>query len=146
MDRERIKSLWNEAWDTGLWAGSWRQSVADLSPQQAAWKPSPDRHSIWQIVSHVVFWREVSQRTLAGQPKPDEAEIARRNYPDPPAVNDDAWNATRASLEKTQRDIAAVLADTAIDPSRLLYVLAHDAYHMGQISYVRSLQGMPPIE
>jgi hypothetical protein len=55
MDRPALVKWWYEAQAEGLWAASWAKAVAGLTPQQAAWTPAPGRHSIWQIVEHIVF-------------------------------------------------------------------------------------------
>ena len=59
MDRTLLAKLWADSWDKGLWAVSWQQAIAGLTPQQAMWKPAPNRKSIWQMISHVTFWRGV---------------------------------------------------------------------------------------
>ena len=81
MDRESLLTWWNEAWDKGLWAASWKRSLEGLTGKQAAWRPSPDRHSIWQITEHMIFWREGQLRVARGGPKSSEEEVQRLNFP-----------------------------------------------------------------
>src|SRR6185503_3362504 len=78
-DRELFAKWWNEAWSSGLWAASWSKSIDDLSPQQAAWSPAPGRHSIWQIVLHMAFWRETWLRRVESGQKPTDDEVKRGN-------------------------------------------------------------------
>lgn len=146
MDQQLLGKLWNEAWESGLWAASWRRSVVDLTAAQAAWRPDPQRHSIWQIVEHLIYWREVTLRRAAGGEGPSDAEAAPRNFPQPAEPTDAAWADTVKRLGDSQQAIAALLAEPQADISRVPYLLAHDAYHMGQISYLRALQGLPPLE
>jgi hypothetical protein len=60
--RELVIKWWDEAWTEGLWAAAWSKSLNDLTPAQAAWRPPAtvggERHSIWQLVLHMIFWRE----------------------------------------------------------------------------------------
>jgi DinB superfamily len=44
------------------WQPSLAMAVRGLTAAQAAWRPGPNRHSIWQIVRHVTRWK---QATLA---------------------------------------------------------------------------------
>lgn len=43
-------------------------AVRGLTSAQAAWKPSPGRHSIWQIVRHVAHWKKAAISALDGNP------------------------------------------------------------------------------
>src|SRR5262249_36929102 len=125
---------------------AWNKSVQDLTPQQAAWKAGPGRHSIWQIVNHMLYWREEGLRRAAGGAKPTEDEIKRMNFAEPEAVSDAAWRATLARLEDTQKRVAAALADENVNIERIVYYLPHDCYHFGQINLLRAMQGLKPIE
>lgn len=146
MDRGLLAQWWDEARDSGLWAAPWSKLVEHLSAQQAAWKPAAARHSIWQIVEHVAFWRGVAVARTVGGEGPGEAEIARRNFPDPAQVSDAEWNASAQRFRESHSLVAAALADPSVDTSRLRYLIPHDAYHVGQIAYLRALQGLPSVE
>lgn len=146
MDRTQLSAWWKEAWETGLWAAAWSRLVEDLSAAQAAWKPAPARHSIWQIVEHVIFWRGVAVARTVGGEGPGEAEIARRNFPDPSSPTDSDWQATVRRFRESQEYVSAALADPGVNTERLRYLVPHDAYHMGQVAYLRALQGLPPAE
>ncbi len=144
MDRETLVRMWTEAWTEGIWFASWRGAVDGLSARQAAWKPDPARHSIWQIVSHIMFWQEYTLRLAAGD-RPTQDEVDRRNWEEPDDVSERAWEETRARFaESHQKMLAAMQSAQTLD--RLVYHLPHDSYHIGQIMYVRALQGFPPLE
>jgi uncharacterized damage-inducible protein DinB len=146
MDRGMLVRWWDEAWTSGLWAAGWKQSLEGLTAVQAAWRPAAGRHSIWQIVHHMLFWREVALKRLAGGSGTSEDETARENFRDPAPVNEAAWQAMLRKLAESQKRFAAALADPRNDLNKLAYVLPHDCYHMGQINYLRALQGLKPIE
>jgi uncharacterized damage-inducible protein DinB len=146
MDRQSLLRFWNEAWSEGLWAAPWLKSVSGLTPAQAAWAPAPGRHSIWQIVEHMIFWREDNLRRLAGGAKPTPEELAAGNFPVIGAPTEGAWRDTVARLERSQQRIAAAIASEKNPLDRLAYLLPHDCYHMGQINTLRALQALPPIE
>jgi hypothetical protein len=155
MDRETLLRLWDELWESGLWAASFSKAIDDLSPQQAAWRPdlppgqAHQRHSIWQIMHHVMFWREVAVRRTMGGPSPDEREVAARNFDaptDPTEATSSNWRMAREKFGESHRLVRAAIADQSLSLERFPYVLAHDSYHLGQIMQLRALQGMKPIE
>jgi len=45
-------TLYEEGWQ---WQPSLSKALEGLTAAQAAWKPSPARHSIWQIVRHLIL-------------------------------------------------------------------------------------------
>jgi hypothetical protein len=147
MDRNWLLKQWNDAWTEGLWTAAWSKSVEDLTPQQAAWKPAPGRHSIWQIVAHMVFWREDAlERLETGRAALPDAEVNRRNFPEPTEISTAAWSSLLSRFRKSHERVAAVIPDATKDLIRLQYLLAHDSYHIGQINLIRALQGLKPIE
>lgn len=154
-DRELVRKWWSEAWTEGLWAAAWSKSLDGLSPQQAAWAPPSapdveakpgDRHSIWQIVLHMIFWRETWLKRLAGHPRHTQEEQDRLNFPAVAIVSEAAWEHDKRRFKETQDRVAAAFADARTDISAFMYVLPHDCYHFGQINYLRAMQGLKPIE
>lgn len=145
IEREPLVKLWEEAWEEGLWAAAWGKAVDGLTPEQAAWKPHPERHSIWQIANHILFWREDTFRTLAGD-KPDQVEVDRRNWEEPAEVSAPAWEGTRRRFAESHQEIVRTLRGEETRLNRFLYHLPHDNYHVGQIMYLRAMLGLPAIE
>ncbi len=143
-DATMLLRLWDESWDAGIWIPSWSSATADLSPEQAAWKPAPQRHSIWQVVHHICIWREYSLTKIDGRPGPAPADVEARNFEESPvSPTAQAWNDTRARLKRTHDDLRALIAASSASPhERLHYHLPHDAYHLGQIMQSRAMQGM----
>lgn len=141
MSAELAWKIWNEAWNDGLWAATWEKTVDGLTAAQAAWRPAPDRNSIWQIVEHMSFWREVSVKKAAGGAGPDDAEVARSNFPQPAAPTDAAWQATVNRFRASQQLVAAALHSGGKIVESAFQLIAHDSYHMGQVAYLRALQG-----
>jgi len=143
-EREMLIQMSDEMWKSYTWIPGWSQSFADLTPQQAAWKPAPERNSIWQILNHIAFWRETVVNRLAGQP-PTEEVINKSNWESPAEVTDTAWKAALARLERSHQAIRKAQGDESVPVEKLRYLLPHDAYHLGQAMYVRALQGLPAI-
>lgn len=145
IDRKALIELWNGAWGEGLWAAPWSKALDGLTASQAAWKPNPARHSIWQIAHHVLFWRGVTLRVARGEPEPDQAEIGRRNWEEPSQTNTEAWNKTVHRFETSHREMVEALTTADRELERFQYHLFHDSYHVGQIMQLRAMQGLDPI-
>jgi hypothetical protein len=129
------------------------EAIAGLTASQAAWKPSPERHSIWQIVRHLTRWKEACYEDWQGR-TPDYAAIDKGDWASV-SGDDTAWQADVEALheisrkyktyvehlgpEELERTVAGLgepLADS------VLAMATHDTYHAGQIRYVRVLQGV----
>jgi uncharacterized damage-inducible protein DinB len=144
--RAFVAEGWDSAWRDGLWAASWSKSIEGLTAAQAAWSPAPGRHSIWQIVLHMVFWRESYLRRVATGERHTDEELARLNFPQISEVTEPAWAEVRRRLADTQDRMAAALRDADPKHDVLVAFLAHDSYHFGQINYLRAMQGLKAIE
>lgn len=134
-------------------------AVQGLTAEQAAWKPSPERHSIWQIVRHIIHWKRGVLQALDGDP-PDYEPLDRTDWQ---GVSGDQtrWEADVRALNETYTEFRQKLetlgddglqqallayqqsAQPTVVGRRLLWVFTHDAYHAGQIQYLRALQGIP---
>jgi len=146
MDQSQLHQMWAEQWDQNTWFAAWSKALGDLSPSQAAWQPATHRHCIWQIVNHVCIWREYTFHKVDGRPGPSRADLERENFAMPLLVDEAGWRRDVERLRATHDEIARLIAAPGASMERLPYHLTHDAYHLGQIMYLRSLQGLPPIE
>lgn len=148
MDRDLLRRLWTEGLTDGLWYAPWQKAIEGLTPQQAAWKPQPQRHSIWQLINHIIFWQDYTLRAARGA-KPSREEFAReterRNWEEPAEITDTAWAAARERFMASYRAMVE-LVSAAKESERPLYHLMHESYHFGQIMYLRAMQGLAPIE
>lgn len=149
MTNETLIKLWSESWASGIWVAPWEKAVAGLTPHMAAWRPAPDRHSIWEIVNHVCIWREYTLSKIdPSRPGPKREEMEHRNFEPARAINELDWDATVARLRETHVAIEGAMKAMVneVAQERLPHHLGHDCYHLGQIMYVRAMLGMKPIE
>ncbi len=118
-------------------------AIAGLTPEQANWTDGKGNHSIAQLTTHLIFWDERTLMEFKGQ-KP--AAFDGKNDETFAPVTDKTWPAMVKKID-------AVLADfekevQAADDAKLTkwysviaHIGTHNAYHLGQIMYVRKLQG-----
>lgn len=135
------------------WQPSLAMAIEGLTAAQAAWRPGPERHSIWQIVRHVTRWKRAVFDDWNGR-KPNYEEVERGDWQDV-SGDEAAWQAdVRALRDISERFISWLQAKGDADlvrplegddlalGLRLLRMATHDTYHAGQIRYIRALQGV----
>lgn len=119
-------------------------AVEGLSAEQAKWSPGKGNHSVGQLAYHLWFW---DTRALAQFKGEKSANFDGNN-------NETFDSFTAAQWADLVKKLNQVLADweksveTADDQklaenaSLIAHVGAHNSYHIGQILYVRKLQGV----
>jgi uncharacterized damage-inducible protein DinB len=118
-------------------------AVAGLTADQAKWTPGKDQHSVGQLAYHIWFWDTQALARFKGEkatPPPSNNDETFNDYS--PAQWDDLVKKLNQVL--TDWDNAVASADDktlAAKASLVAHVAAHNAYHIGQILYVRKLQG-----
>jgi hypothetical protein len=144
-----ILALLNEAFSKKTWHGPnlW-QSLKGVNAKQAAWRPAPGRHNIWELTLHAAYWKYAVRRRLEGA-KRGSFILEGSNFfmrPEKEKTTEAAWRADRAILENEHRAlfhaIRKALASRHVKKHlRMLYGVAfHDVYHAGQIRLLRRLQ------
>lgn len=132
-----------------IWHGALWQHVADLTARQALWRPSPQRHCIWEIVRHIMFWRHWLVEHAAGRRVED---WKTHNWTLPESADAGAWQADLRRLRTGQRLLKGIfraggstllVKDAKGKFSRFWWVgvMAHDSYHTGQIALLRAMRG-----
>ncbi|HEX5726887.1 MAG TPA: DinB family protein [Longimicrobiaceae bacterium] len=154
-ESERILDELRRAWDGDPWHGSpVREVLAGVTAAEAAARPLPRAHSIWELVLHLTAWtREVTRRVRTGVSRePEEGD-----WPPVGDTGEAAWRAALAALEEANQELFAAVAglrdgqvDEVLGEARdrplgsgvpygvMLHGLAqHHAYHAGQIALLR---------
>jgi uncharacterized damage-inducible protein DinB len=151
---EVLLAALDQAYDRKSWHGTnLRGSLRGLTPRQAAYRPAPGRHNIWEIVVHAAYWKYVVRRRLLGEPR-GSFPLKGSNWFTRPTGGQlaTAWRADLALLDQSHRALresvasmaASDLAPDASGPVTPLYLItgvaAHDLYHAGQIQLLKRLQ------
>lgn len=154
-----LLGLIDQGFDRASWHGpNLRGSIRGVSVAEAAFRPAPKRHNIWEHVVHAAYWKYVVWRRLTGEKRGSFA-LPGSNWIARPIASKDshdrAWKTDIALLEETHRalrDAIAGLSTAAlhkpvrgaagkgITPARLITGIAmHDVYHAGQIGLLKRL-------
>jgi uncharacterized damage-inducible protein DinB len=136
---EQLRSTHNKA----EWFVPANTAVEGLSAEQASWTDGKGNHSVGQLVNHLVYWDRRSLQKFKGEP---QEKFDGNN--DETFNNFDAkkWDAMVKQLDEVMTDWekAVEAADDAKLKdwySEIAHIGTHNAYHIGQIVYVRKEQG-----
>jgi hypothetical protein len=128
-------------------------ALRGVTAEQAAWRPTPGRKSVWELTLHIAYWKYTVHRHLVGGPQPRFPRVPS-NFPSQPDSPDEAAWAQDVALLKREHErlVAAVRALPArrlgaLPPEGrrwtygelVLGIAAHDAYHTGQIQLLKRL-------
>jgi hypothetical protein len=119
-------------------------AVDGMTAEQAQWKPAgKDAHSVGQLAYHIWYWDSRSLQQFKGE-KP--APFDGNNNETFDKFDAAQWNDLLKKLNQEMADWEAAVqsaddAKLAANASLIAHIGAHRAYHVGQILYVRKLQG-----
>jgi uncharacterized damage-inducible protein DinB len=111
----RIVDQLRRLWDGDPWYGSNLADVLrDVTAAQAAHRPIPQAHTIWEIALHLTSWnREVARRLEDGVAR----NPADGDWPPQPEASPENWRWTAEMLEASLRDL--VIAARRVPAERL---------------------------
>ncbi len=118
-------------------------ALAGLTAQQANWKDSSGNHSIAQLTTHLIFWDKQMLDKFEGK-KQDAFNGDNKETFSP--VTEASWKTTVQALDSvlTALEVAVKNADdNKLEKwySTLAHIGTHNAYHTGQIIYIRKMKG-----
>jgi uncharacterized damage-inducible protein DinB len=130
--------------DSEDWFVPAKIAVAGLTADQANWSPGKGNHSVGQLAYHLWFWDARSLERFNGV---KSAAYSGNNDETFDNFNPAQWEDLQKKLDQvmTEWEKAVETADDAklaANASLIAHVGAHNAYHLGQILYVRKLQGV----
>jgi len=145
--------LIDQSYSRKAWHGTnLRGSIRGLSAKEAGWKPSRNRHSIWEIVVHCAYWKYIVRRRIQGEkrgsfPLKGSNWFTRRH-----GLSEQDWQQDLGLLESchtTMRDAIARLkpgdlpanprGSTVSNVAMIVGIASHDVYHAGQIQLLKRL-------
>lgn len=118
-------------------------AIAGLTAAQAMWKDSTENHSIAQLTNHLIFWNAQILAKFKGE---QPAAFDGNNKETFSGVTETTWPQTVQKLDSilTEIENAVMAADENKLKSwysTLYHIGTHNAYHTGQILYIRKMKG-----
>lgn len=126
------------------WFAPANVAVAGLTAEQANWSPGHGGHSVGQLAYHLWFWDLRSLQRFKGE------KLMAYDGNNDETFNDFSpaqWNDLVKKLNQVMSDWEKAVQNCddkklAANASLIEHVAGHNAYHLGQILYVRKLEGV----
>jgi hypothetical protein len=139
-----LLELLDEAFDKKSWHGpNLRGSIRGVTAKQAAWRPAPKRHNVWELTLHAAYWKYVVRRRLTGRKRGSFVLPGSNFFTRPIETSDAAWKADVDILVAEHRILREVIAKLSAPSKAQSHMIrgaaAHDLYHAGQIRLLRRL-------
>ena len=143
----------DEAYERKAWHGpNLRGLLRGVAVEEAAWRPGPDRHNIWELAVHAAYWKYANRRRLTGEKRGSFPYKGSNWFARPDSPTEKAWRADLRLLDDEHRRLREAIARI---PARRLSqrsagsrhrvdtlaygIAAHDVYHAGQVQLVKRL-------
>src|ERR1700739_1072249 len=143
-----IFALLDDGYSHKTWHGpNLRQSLKGVSASEAAWRPAPGRHNIWELTLHSAYWKYAVRRRIEGAKRGSFVLKGSNFFPRPEKgkATEAAWRADLALLEREHEALETAIRGVLKTPrAKKLYPMLyggafHDIYHAGQIRLLRRL-------
>jgi uncharacterized damage-inducible protein DinB len=118
-------------------------AVDGLTPEQVNWKDGKGNHSVGQLTYHLLFWNKRELAKFKGEPL---EKFDGNNDETFDNFDSKKWAETVKQLDQVMTDLEKFV-ETAdektlqADASEIAHIGTHNAYHIGQMIFVRKLQG-----
>lgn len=149
MILQELKKQLSDIYDGKPWYGpNLKESLDDIDPDIL--ETVMGRHSIKDLVAHMINWRQFVIEKLAGN---EEFEIeinSSQDWMPEELIRDISWDNLLELLDITQRNLMKAfdqldrdMLDELIDGRKYAYqyllfgVIQHDIYHLGQINIIK---------
>lgn len=156
QSKDILVAGWEETYDKEGWYPPLRAALNGVDYQHSLWQaPGKAAHTIAELVEHLLYYKK---RFLY--------RLERKSWPYAINTNDESflstfdrspgrWKKTvdelamvhkqiqEKMIDLTDTDLDLKLPDTAVG-GQILTLIMHDAYHTGQIIFIRKLYGSWP--
>jgi hypothetical protein len=148
-----LLTILDQAYNRKSWHGTnLRGSIRGLSMEQAAWRPTPGRHNIWELVVHAAYWKYAVWRRLTGSRRGSFPYQGSNWFERPHAATQAAWREDVVLLDRMHAELRRAVERLSVRdldrkaagrPTSHVFVVtgaaAHDLYHAGQIQVLKRL-------
>ena len=118
-------------------------AVKGLTAEQANWTDGKGNHSVGQLAYHLVFWNRRNLAKLKGE---SLEKFSGNNDETFARFDGKTWSETVKQLDEVMKELeewveSADEAKLKESAQVITHISTHNAYHVGQIIYVRREQG-----
>lgn len=153
--KEELIDALQRSFDGPVWHGpSLEEALADVTAEEASYRPAADVHTIRELVLHAAAWAGEVANRLDGNPP---GEPAQGDWPE--SDLNEGWEDAVQQVFSARDDLLAAIRDQSeadldllvgIDPDpplgtgstrcgMVLGLIQHNAYHGGQILLIKKI-------
>ncbi len=148
-----LLTLIDQSYHKKSWHGTnLRGSIRGLTVREALWRPSPDRHNVWEIVIHCAYWKYAVRRRIMGEKRGSFPLKGSNWFRRTGNLTETQWRSDVQLMEECHRSLREVV--TKLDAEDLKHIphgstvenamiltgiASHDVYHAGQIQILKRL-------
>jgi len=147
IEINRIVKLFEDLQHGDCWIGTnFKDTLHGVDSLTAADSLSDEGNSIWQLVSHLIYWRTTVVNRLTGSDNPPPF----KDFFLPAELNEENWKQTLHDFEAAYHLLRHALhniKDEQLDKPTvrkdqsfyqlIMGCLQHDAYHLGQLMFLK---------
>lgn len=131
------------SYDNPNWFVPLKNAIAGVTADQANWKDSTGNHSIGELVSHLIFWNEGNLLSFHGKERRKFSGDNRETFVRFTSLG---WEQSKAKLDSIQLAWNEAVENATSEQlkdfdSEIGNIASHNAYHTGQIIYIRKMKG-----
>jgi hypothetical protein len=149
---------WDSCYEKEDWYPPLTDALEELTAEQANWQSESEHvNTIWENVHHLIFYKERLLKRMTEEESDYPEGLANDDTFAVGSKSERDWQETLARLKSVHQGIRNRIAGwddedfEHIFPNRSQSVgrwvnslIMHDAYHIGQIIFIRKLQGSWP--
>lgn len=141
--REVLLAELKSTHDSEEWFVPANVAVKGLTAEQANWRDNKGNHSVGQLAYHLVYWNRRNLERLKGE---TPEKFSGNNDETFDKFDAKKWNETVQQLDDVMKELenwvqTADEAKLKESAQVFTHISTHNAYHIGEIIYVRKEQG-----
>lgn len=123
------------------WYPPMQKALSGITTVQSNRKDSTANHSINELASHLLFWNETLLNTIKGENVSEIEDELTFKY-----KSNFSWNDKLRITDSIQTELEKAVENLSVNElqeweSDIANITAHNAYHTGQIIYIRKQNG-----
>lgn len=155
MKKEILIHELTNAFEENGWFVATKNALANVTAEQAAWKPKGSDNSIWEIISHLNYYNNAYLERFRGADFEYKISSNDDTFAQSKSPSEEAWRAeiekfksiVRGWREELENTDEAKLNELAPPQNEspwwrvISNINLHSAHHGGQVVLLRKLQG-----
>jgi uncharacterized damage-inducible protein DinB len=149
---------WDSCYEKEDWYPPLSDALKELTAEQANWRPEGEHvNTIWENVHHVIFYKERLLKRMTGEESDYPEGLTNDDTFAVGVTSEENWQESLTRLKSVHHGIRARIAGWKEEDYEYVFpnrtqplsrwvnsLITHDAYHTGQIIFIRKLQGSWP--